>query len=362
MYQPTAIDSTNNGLRFAPKQLCLTYDDGPGPMSVQLAAYLHAQGIQATFFVVGSTAADHPEKLRQMRGYGHLIANHTYSHLIFSDHTVSGAAMLEEVTRTDAAIAQGGGDPAAVSYLRAPRGRWTERAAHVLSQDLLAACHHLGPIGWDINGNDWQIWGDGGSAQECADRYHDLIVPEAKSGIVLMHDSSADIPHAVANNRAYEAARLLIPRLQSAHYSFVRLDHVPGIQDLIARPWRIKIGNKDKKWLVRGQDGGLAFTAATPDAATPLQAVKKGLDVFSFAADSVYLRATPQGYVTTTATSDTPPCAFTAQRHGGAGPAAEAHTYSFRLANGRYLAYDATTGALKSDGDGATYFTVTLDS
>ena len=361
MYQQTPIDSGNNELGFGPRQLCLTYDDGPGPMSVQLAAYLHSQGIQATFFVVGGTAADNPEKLRQMRGYGHLIANHTYSHFIFSERDATGATMVEEVIRTDAAIAQGGGDPAAFSFLRAPRGRWTERAARLLGQNLLASCHHLGPICWDINGNDWQIWGDGGSAQECADRYYDLIVPEANSGIVLMHDSSADIPHAVANNRSYEAAQLLIPRLQAAGYSFVRLDHLPGIRDLAARPQFIKVRNDEQKWLARGEDDRLAFSASSPSEATPLQALKKGLDVFSFAADSCYLRATPEGFVTATAATGTPPCAFTAQPYANGDGEAEVCAYAFRCADGGYLSYEAATGALQNTGVAASLFTLTLE-
>ena len=49
------------GTSMPDKTLCLTFDDGPGetngeskgPRTLELAQYLHAEGIAATFFVLG---------------------------------------------------------------------------------------------------------------------------------------------------------------------------------------------------------------------------------------------------------------------------------------------------------------------
>src|SRR5205085_1368420 len=74
--------------RLAPKTICLTYDDGPGetpspgpgPRTRGLGRYLFEQGIQATFFMLGQHIERYPSLPRELRAWGHLVGNHTYSH------------------------------------------------------------------------------------------------------------------------------------------------------------------------------------------------------------------------------------------------------------------------------------------
>ena len=68
------------GDRLPPGTVCLTYDDGPGPRTEDLAACLSCRGIAATFFVIGRHAEQRRNVLGRLRDWGHLIGNHTYSH------------------------------------------------------------------------------------------------------------------------------------------------------------------------------------------------------------------------------------------------------------------------------------------
>jgi len=59
----------------------LTFDDGPTMLRTpELLEILRASNVQATFFVIGKQAEQHPELLERAVAEGHLIANHTYSH------------------------------------------------------------------------------------------------------------------------------------------------------------------------------------------------------------------------------------------------------------------------------------------
>jgi len=59
----------------------LTFDDGPTALRTPaILDILRESSVQATFFVVGKHAEQHPEILLRAVADGHLIANHTYSH------------------------------------------------------------------------------------------------------------------------------------------------------------------------------------------------------------------------------------------------------------------------------------------
>ena len=66
MYQ----DSLATGPSLDPKQLCLTFDDGPGQETLELAQYLHEQGVPATFFMVGKHAERYSAWLPQIQNFG----------------------------------------------------------------------------------------------------------------------------------------------------------------------------------------------------------------------------------------------------------------------------------------------------
>mgnify|MGYP006379987353 FL=1 len=63
------------------KILALTFDDGPDEeMTPKVIAILKQYNIKATFFMIGSKAAQLPHIVREIVAEGHSIGNHTYSH------------------------------------------------------------------------------------------------------------------------------------------------------------------------------------------------------------------------------------------------------------------------------------------
>jgi peptidoglycan-N-acetylglucosamine deacetylase len=62
-------------------QVALTFDDGPDPKwTPRVLDILKANGVSATFFVVGVNAEKYPDLVRRIVAEGHEIGNHTYYH------------------------------------------------------------------------------------------------------------------------------------------------------------------------------------------------------------------------------------------------------------------------------------------
>jgi peptidoglycan/xylan/chitin deacetylase (PgdA/CDA1 family) len=59
------------GNDLPPKTLCMTYDDGPGPHTLELGRYLFAEGIRAAFFVIGRHAEEKSDVVAQLSAWGH---------------------------------------------------------------------------------------------------------------------------------------------------------------------------------------------------------------------------------------------------------------------------------------------------
>ena len=62
--------------------VALTFDDGPDPAYTPRVLEILAQHqVRATFFMIGRSAARHPELVAAVLTAGHTIANHTQDHL-----------------------------------------------------------------------------------------------------------------------------------------------------------------------------------------------------------------------------------------------------------------------------------------
>ncbi len=215
-------------------ELCLTFDDGPGPDTVSIAEYLAAEGISATFFILGKNASGRGQDLLRLRTLGHLVANHGYSHLRLPDLLASGGDPVSELVRThemiEDVLAPG---PA---FFRPPHGAWRGRDEVISAvgrtlNATKALRNYIGPIGWDIDGADWLHWRETRSVNECAARYFAEIA-EAGRGIILLHDGSEDAVLYRAN-RTSELVRVLVPSLRRAGCQFVPLGEVPATRTAV---------------------------------------------------------------------------------------------------------------------------------
>src|SRR5207248_8702146 len=175
--------------------------------------------------------AEFGEILATLRSLGHLVANHTFDHPSLPAFVAGGGDARGQLASTDEAIRDHVEGP--VTFFRAPYGDWRLRgqARSNVAADLnrsSVASSHVGPIGWDVDAGDVGFWRDGRPAEECARAYLEAV-ERAGRGIVLMHDSTADVDEIRARNQALPLARALVPELQRRGYRFVRLDAIPQV-------------------------------------------------------------------------------------------------------------------------------------
>jgi peptidoglycan/xylan/chitin deacetylase (PgdA/CDA1 family) len=290
------------GDRLPPRTLCLTFDDGPGdtpaggpgPQTRELGRYLYENGIKATFFVIGRHAEGRADILRDLKNWGHLVGNHTYSHPCVVDLVNAGGNVVGELSRTDEVIRPHVlGD---TIFFRAPHGLWREsrrpnpqpararsvvakilrrlgrpvlsrarnwvrrnpragrprRPASVVAEVLNRSGkfpRYVGPVHWDIDATDWDYWGKGMPARNCAQEYLSAVERIGK-GIVLMHDSSAE-PELRANNLTLPMIKLVVPALRQRGYRFVRLDAIPQVRSAARVTSQVALRTGDQQVVCR---------------------------------------------------------------------------------------------------------------
>ena len=83
----------------------LTFDDGPRPpYTDQVLDSLDRYGAKATFFLIGSRVAQHPETASRIKARGHQVANHSYD----DQRTVlmETEALLTSIRQTEILVGQ----------------------------------------------------------------------------------------------------------------------------------------------------------------------------------------------------------------------------------------------------------------
>ena len=101
-----AVSQTGDTFITEKKKIALTFDDGPHPSYTEiLLDGLRERGVVVTFFVTGEHAVLHPDIITRMQEEGHLIGNHTYSHMQlrsdnreeFKEELVATSEVVEEI-------------------------------------------------------------------------------------------------------------------------------------------------------------------------------------------------------------------------------------------------------------------------
>jgi peptidoglycan/xylan/chitin deacetylase (PgdA/CDA1 family) len=228
------------------KTLCLTYDDGPGKDTFEIAKFLYEQNVRATFFVVGKYAIHHSETLERVSSLGHLIGNHTYEHPDMPYYLSEDGDVINQVLRTDAIIKKY--VDSKTIFFRSPYGKWAREVANELNLNLLSSINHVGPINWDVGGVDCLYWKNGKSIEETLQRYLQDI-HEVNKGIVVMHDEIADMEYLKKENRTLELTKQLIPLLKRQGYQFVRLDEISSINKKACEVLKFTLQSANGKFL-----------------------------------------------------------------------------------------------------------------
>jgi peptidoglycan-N-acetylglucosamine deacetylase len=82
-------------LPLRPKELVLTFDDGPWPGTTpKVLDALKHECVRATFFLLGKNVEPHPELARRELAEGHSLGHHTYGHPLL-DHMPFAKAEAE---------------------------------------------------------------------------------------------------------------------------------------------------------------------------------------------------------------------------------------------------------------------------
>jgi len=180
------------------KKIALTFDDGPHPhYTEQLLDGLKERGVVATFFVTGEHATLHPDIIKRMNEEGHLIGNHTYSHIQltsgnaeeFKEELVATSEVIEELIDEE------------VVYVRPPYGCWDKS---------LEAELNMIPVLWTIDPLDW--------CSSDAEGVAGKVMAEADEGeIILMHDYYES---------SVTAALLVVDELLADGYTFVTVEEI----------------------------------------------------------------------------------------------------------------------------------------
>jgi cellulose synthase/poly-beta-1,6-N-acetylglucosamine synthase-like glycosyltransferase/peptidoglycan/xylan/chitin deacetylase (PgdA/CDA1 family) len=203
------------------RRVALTFDDGPDPRwTPQIAAVLRAAHVHATFFVIGSEVARHPDVVRMLVRDGNEIGNHTFTHTALSNGPVWQRNLQLELT--EAAIV---GVTGRYSRLvRPPYSATSDAVTPAQERDLArAASKRYLVVLADYDSEDWQR----GPVPAIVRR---ASPPGTKGGIVMFHDGGGDRSHTVA------ALRKLIPQLRARGFRFVTVSQLAGLPASVTEP------------------------------------------------------------------------------------------------------------------------------
>lgn len=179
-------------------KIALTFDDGPDARYTGLLLDgLKERNVPATFFVTGERAEQNPELILRMKAEGHLIGNHTYSHIQLKKGHED--VFQEELQKTNDIIEQITGE--GTEFVRPPYGTWEKRFERELN---------MFPVLWTIDPLDW--------CSDNADCVTRNVVAKAKENdIILLHDQYKS---------SVTAAFAIVDTLQERGYEFVTVEEI----------------------------------------------------------------------------------------------------------------------------------------
>lgn len=188
----------NSTADLGTKKIALTFDDGPHPQyTEQLLDGLKERGVKATFFVTGEHAELHPDLIKRMSEEGHLIGNHTYSHIQLQSN--NREEFKAQIVKTNKIISDITGKE--VLYVRPPYGTWDKKFEKELN---------MFPVLWTVDPKDW-------CSDNVASVTQKVVSKTEENDIILMHDYYES---------SVTAALKAVDELQEQGYEFVTVEEI----------------------------------------------------------------------------------------------------------------------------------------
>nr|WP_246237355.1 bifunctional polysaccharide deacetylase/glycosyltransferase family 2 protein [Halovulum dunhuangense] len=198
--------------------LVLTFDDGPDPVyTPRILDVLRAEGVRATFFLIGQSALKHPDIVRRIVAEGHDIGVHTFLHPDIS--RISDLRMHFELHASQLLLADIAG--VNTNLFRAPYGI-DETPATAGAAQSLAILSREGYVVVDVqlDSRDW--------ARPGVETINETILASLVRGdgnVILMHDAGGD------RSQTVEALRQTVQALKARGYGFVPVSALlPGAE------------------------------------------------------------------------------------------------------------------------------------
>ena len=203
------------------RRVALTFDDGPSARwTPQIAGVLRAFHVHATFFVIGSEVARHPDVVRMLVRDGDELGNHTFTHTALSNGPVWQRKLQLELT--EAAIV--GVTGRYTRLIRPPYSATSDAVTPAQERDLaqLAARRYLVVLA-NYDSEDWKR----GPVRSIV---RNASPPGTTGGIVMFHDGGGNRSHTVA------ALKELIPQLRARGFRFVTVSQLAGLSRAVVEP------------------------------------------------------------------------------------------------------------------------------
>jgi peptidoglycan/xylan/chitin deacetylase (PgdA/CDA1 family) len=195
MSLPPPIVSRGTGERA---EIALSFDDGPGRWTAEIAHALERHGCRATFFLRGLAVEERPGTVAALAAAGHELGNHLWSH---SDSTTLSRDELQaELERTADAVERAGGRRP--ELVRPPYFKGPEQVA-----DAASGCGVRAVVQRSIAVSDWK-------ASSAAQIYEPVMERAGPGDIVCLHDGiSSDKRDTDSREPTAAAVRRLVPAL-----------------------------------------------------------------------------------------------------------------------------------------------------
>jgi len=182
-HEVASVSIRSIGEGHAPNEVALSFDDGPWPRATErILRILRRYHVHATFFMVGTQAAQYPRLVRKVRAAGHEIGNHSWDHPETLE-ALDGPARATELSKTSGLLGRGPSTPA----LFRPPGGWYDD--EVVQE---ARAQGMRVVTWSVDPGDWHA---GMTPKQVA---HSVLSDVQRGSIVLLHDGGGDAGHTIA--------------------------------------------------------------------------------------------------------------------------------------------------------------------
>jgi peptidoglycan/xylan/chitin deacetylase (PgdA/CDA1 family) len=205
------VTQTNTPATTEPKQVALTFDDGPyGTSTQQVLDILQKKHVPATFFVVGQNVAKYPELAKEIVQDGYEIGNHTFTHPHLSPNTLD--VTLSEIASTDAIIASTTG--VHTKLFRPPYGS----LASTSKEAIEARGYTI--VMWNVDPQDWDY------KNSPAFRIIRRVLAHPKPKMIIVLHDGRDTHINYPRQNLIKALPRIIDALKARGYTFVTVSTI----------------------------------------------------------------------------------------------------------------------------------------